>query len=265
MKVRRGPGNTTQENLISKFSEIHVKKNNSVNTVMYRKDSKKQEVVIENNVLVSDDSATPNTDASCNVIFDKNFYFFLNSKLPEELMVTKLKLNLISFLLVEKIEFVLQELKTINRFKFIENLIDGVYDKKHIHSQYDILEIKKSLIDSIRNQNQEIILKAKDSNGNIFSKTQSFDRSKITEHFISSIKCPINDPDTTNKDGFNSAEQIYFFIESVESEIEIPLIIESSTTITAADKKEIPITNIEIENKFYHKYNPDIELMEKGI
>ena len=98
---------------------------------------------------------------------------------------------------------------------------------------------------------------------NIHTKTQNFDRSKIDSNFVSSLNCPLDDSDTTNKDGFTAGETINFFIKSVSSEIEIPIILSSDSTITAQDKKEIFITNVDIENKYYQKYNPLAVKMEE--
>lgn len=263
MKRQRGRGGHTQESLKNKFSKVHTERSKSTTKVMYRKNSKLKEVSADNSVLVVDENSTNNTDGSCSVILEKSFYDFLENKLPEEILVTKAKLNFIQQLLSNSTlsPFVKQELAKFKIREFIDNLLLGEYNQVH----QDMVYFSRALEENILSIKQNIIIKVKDSNENVFTTTLELNRVIVNENFISIIKCPIDDSDTSNKDGFTGGETMYFYLKSINSNIEIPLNITANQALTAADKKEIIITSIDIDQKFYNVYNPEIIFLENNI
>jgi len=263
MKRQKGRGGHTQESLKNKFSKVHTERSKSTAKVMYRKNSKLKEVSVDNSVLVVDQNTTSNTDGSCNIILEKSFYDFLENKLPEEILVTKVKLNFIQELLSNHTlsPFVKEELAKFKIREFIDKLLLGGYNQIH----QDMFYFSKALEENILSIKQNVIINVKDSNENVFTTTLELNRAIVNENFISIIKCPIDDGNTSNKDGFTGGETMYFYLKSINSNIEIPLNITANQALTAADKKEIIITSIDIDQKFYNVYNPEIKLLENNI
>lgn len=230
--------------LIKKFNTIFIDKYNSTVKKYSRVDDDVENKIETNN------TETNNTDGSFNLLLGDVFYDFLQNTLPEEEAITSINLKLISSL-TSKNSYLDSEFKKIGYLAFYSNLINGQYSS--MIDNYDELIYNHNNTNT--DQYEKFTIQLEDSTGNVFSKTTEAVRSKITEGSMSTIKVPISDSQTTEKDGFTSGELFYTYYINTFSNIKIELLLTSESTLTAVDLKTINTTKIGISKEDERRYN----------
>ena len=235
------------EKIKEKFQSLHQTVNNSTVTVFSRKE---EELIVEESVT-TDNTQTNITDGGCEIIFSDVFYKFINGRIPEEISQTESKLKIINHL-VSQNEILLDLARKNNYDTFFNNLVEGVYREYLIPEEEKIIQ-EYFLIDF--SKQEEFQLTVKDSLGNEFCKTKTFIRSKVKQGGSFIIKCPMDDSETTVKDGFSPNEIPYFFYKNMFTGTEVSIDVHANS-LTLNNLKSIPILDIKIGRIQAEKYNP---------
>ena len=209
-----------------------------------------------NNVVSTNDSITNTTDKDCEITFkESSLYSFLANELPEETIITEKKLKFINSLIHENIlqgnvdpQLLYEE---IGYSEFLEKLTNGDFNEVFfLADQFN--DYYNSIISLYPT---ELRILGKDTNGSTFLGTNSFNRYDIEEGYASSVKCPINDSTSSEKDGFNINEIITLFLLNLNTSQELKLTIKAYPDLLIDYRKNILIESISISSSQKKEYN----------
>ena len=215
-----------------------------------------------NNDLSTNINLTSSTQGECNIIFGDSLYHFLNTELPEDIGVTRKTIDLIN----QEIQsgnnnLITYEYNNLGYKLFTSNLNNGTYsnlESSPISANIIDLNVNKFIknYNLIRSQDKNLfILLIKDSLNNVFTTTKEVYINKIKKGFSAVIKAPINDSTTAAKDGFNTNDPMFFFFKNTTRNIELKLTVTSDSNLLAADKTNIVIDKIKINEGLKKEYN----------
>jgi len=249
MKKYNAKSTLSQKVIIKKYSDIHIKKNNSTTANLVRKTQTSL------SVISVDDSVTNITDGNFSIIIQYLYEFLLN-ELPEEEYITKWKISFLEYIIDES-KAIGTEGEILNAFysdgyyKFFINFVQGKYEeiifnyKKHLDTYLNINFDKQQIF----------TLLIKDGNNVNFSAIKSAKRSSIKINSSPVIRCPISDSQTSVKDGFINNEPFFIFYKNEYTNIEIPIIVNADPNLLAGDKKEIIIKSMTLSHESKVNYN----------
>ena len=245
MKILNTKPTISKEHLVYIFEKIHVEKAGSTVKKYIRVGFN------DDNSLNINQSNTNITDGNCTVIFGTGaLYTFINTILPEEEAVTHHNLSVIDSYSRLSREVAVRYEQFGYRL-FMDKLLGGEFQGNLLLEEDMLHQITVANFDYVKS----FYLELEDSSQNVFSTTNPNNLNNISQTSSSAISTPMNDSDTTVKDGFNADDVIKVFLTNTFYNTKIELICQGNPNMKAADQKQISIESITTSDEDIRKYN----------